>query len=182
MSGTTGKFTRPYVDAFFAVAKVPGEELRALEEFRAAFERAPDLGKVLSNPGLERGKREAILDAVVSRLAVPELAGRLLRILLHNGRLSALGPLLAEIRARLDRDTRAVEARVVTAQPADAAVLEALRALVAARTQKTVRLVTSVDPGLLGGFVVSVGSARLDASLSRRLEKARAALHALAPA
>lgn len=182
MSGASGKFTRPYVDAFFAVAKDPGEELRALEEFHAAFARAPDLGKVLSNPGLERGKREALLDAVASRVGVPELAGRLLRILLHNGRLSVLGELLAAIRARLDRDTRAVEARVVTAQPADAAVLEALRVLVAARTKKTVRLVAAVDPALLGGFVVSVDSARLDASLARRLEKARAALHALAPA
>ena len=75
-----------------------------------------------------------------------------------------------------------VEARVVTAQPADAAVLDVLRALVAERTKKSVRLVTAVDPALLGGFVVSVGSVRLDASLFRRLEKARAALHALAPA
>jgi F-type H+-transporting ATPase subunit delta len=182
MSGTSAKFTRPYVDAFFAIAKDPGAELLALEEFRRVFDLAPELGKALSNPGLERGKREAILASVVSRAGVPVLAARLLTILLHNGRLSALGELLAAIRARLDHDTRSVEARIVTAQPADAAVLESLRALVAARTGKTVRLVSAVDPALLGGFVVSVGSARLDASLARRLEKARAALHALAPA
>jgi F0F1-type ATP synthase delta subunit len=42
--------------------------------------------------------------------------------------------------------------------------------------------VSAVDPSLLGGFIISVGSARLDASLERRLKKARAALHALAPA
>jgi len=178
----SAKFTRPYVDAFFAVAKEPGAELAALEEFRAAYDRSPDLEKVLSNPGLERGKREALLAAVASRVGVPEIAGRLLTILLHNGRLPALGELLAALRAHLDREDRAVEARIVTARPADAAGLEALRALVAARTKKTVRLVTAVDPALLGGFVVSVGSARLDASLARRLEKARAAMHALAPA
>lgn len=178
----SAKFTRPYVDAFFAVAKDPAAELAALEEFRTAFYGSPELGKILSNPGLDRGRREALLASVASRIGVPELAARLLTILLRNGRLSVLGELLADIRARLDRDTRAVEARVVTAQPADAEVLEALRALVAARTKKTVRLVTAVDPALLGGFVVSVGSARLDASLARRLEKARAALHALAPA
>ena len=176
------KFTRAYVDAFFAVAKDPAAELAALEEFRTVYDHSPDLGKVLSNPGLERKKREALLAAVASRVGMPELSARLLTILLHNGRLSALGEVLAGIRAHLDRDTRAVEARIVTAQPADAAVLEALRALVAARTKKTVRLATAVDPALLGGFVVSVGSARLDASLARRLEKARAALHALAPA
>ncbi len=178
----SAKVTRPYVDAFFAVAKDPATELAALEAFQKAYDASPDLGKVLSNPGLERGKREEILEAVASRVGVPEIAGRLLVILLHNGRLHVLHEILAAFRTRLDKDTQAVEARIVTAKPADAAVLEALRALVADRTKKSVRLVSKVDPSLLGGFVVSVGSARLDASLERRLEKARAALHALAPA
>lgn len=178
----SSKFTRPYADAFFAVAKDPAAELRGLDAFRAAFDGSPDLAKVLANPGLERGKREALLAAVASRVGVPELAGRLLTILLNNGRLRVLGELLGEIRSRLDRDARTVEARLVTARPADAATLTALTRLVGARTNKTVRLVTAVDPALLGGFVVSVGSARLDASLARRLEKARAALHAIAPA
>ena len=178
----SAKFTRPYVAAFFAVAKDPAAELAALEDFRNVYGRTPELEKILSNPGLERAKREALLAAVASRIGVPELAARLLTILLRNGRLPALGELLGAIRAHLDREDRAVEARIVTARPADAAVLDSLRALVAARTKKTVRLVTAVDPALLGGFVVSVGSARLDASLARRLEKARAAMHALAPA
>lgn len=178
----SARITRPYVDAFFAVAVDPAGELAALEAFQRAYDAAPELSKVLSNPGLEREKREEILTAVAARVGVPEIAGRLLTILLRNGRLQALHELLAALRARLDRDTHAVEARIVTAQPADAAALEALRALVADRTKQSVRIVSKVDPSLLGGFVVSVGSARLDASLERRLEKARAALHALAPA
>lgn len=178
----SARITRPYVDAFFTVAKDPAAELAALEEFLRAYDSSPELGKVLSNPGLEREKRDAILAAVAARVGVPEIASRLLTILLHNGRLHVLHEILAAFRARLDRETQAVEARIVTAQPADAAVLEALRALVADRTKQSVRLVSKVDPSLLGGFVVSVGSARLDASLERRLEKARAALHALAPA
>jgi F-type H+-transporting ATPase subunit delta len=178
----SARIARPYVDAFFAVAKEPGAELAALEAFRHAYDLSPELGKVLSNPGLDREKREALLRAVAARVGVPELAGRLLMILLHNGRLHILGDVLAALRARLDRETHEVEARIVTARPADAAVLESLRALVADRTKKTVRVVSAVDPSLLGGFVVSVGSARLDASLERRLEKARAALHALTPA
>jgi F-type H+-transporting ATPase subunit delta len=178
----SARIARPYVDAFFAVAVDPAGELAALEAFRHAYALAPELGKVLSNPGLEREKREALLLAVAARVGVPEIAGRLLMILLHNGRLHILDDLLAALRARLDRDTHEVEARIVTAQPADAAVLEALRALVADRTKQSVRLVSAVDPSLLGGFVISVGSARLDASLERRLEKARAALHAIAPA
>jgi F-type H+-transporting ATPase subunit delta len=178
----SARVTRPYVDAFFAVAKDPAAELAALDAFRDAAGRAPELVKVLENPGLDREKREALLASVAARVGVPEIGSRLLRILLVNRRLRLLGELLAAIRARLDHDTHVVEARVVTARPADAAVLDALRALVAKRTTQSVRLVAAVDPALLGGFIVSVGSARLDASLKRRLEKARTALHALSPA
>jgi F-type H+-transporting ATPase subunit delta len=178
----SARFTRPYVDAFFAVAKDPAAELAALDAFRDAFGRAPELVKVLENPGLDREKREALLSSVAARVGVPEIGSRLLRILLHNRRLRVLGELLAAIRARLDRETHVVEARIVTARPADAAALDTLRTLVAKRTKQGVRLVSAVDPALLGGFVVSVGSARLDGSLARRLERARAALHAIAPA
>jgi F0F1-type ATP synthase delta subunit len=118
----SARFTRPYVDAFFAVAEDPALELAALDAFRDAFNRAPELVKVLENPGLDRQKREALLASVAARVGVPEVGSRLLRILLVNRRLRFLGELLAAIRARLD------------------------------------------------------------ASLERRLEKARAALHALAPA
>src|SRR5450759_1300107 len=107
----SARFARPYVDACFAVAKDPAGELAALDAFLGAFERAPELLKVLENPGLDREKREALLSAVAERVGVPEVGSRLLRILLANRRLRVLGELLAAIRARLDRDTHAVEAR-----------------------------------------------------------------------
>jgi F-type H+-transporting ATPase subunit delta len=174
----SARFTRPYEDAFFSVAKDPAAELAALESFRLAYDAAPELGKVLSNPGLARETREKLLDEVSGRVGVPVVGARLLRILLHNNRLRVLGELLSSFRARLDKDTRTVEARISTARPADPNVIDSLRALVADRTKSSVRVVAVVDPALLGGFVVSVGSARLDASLARRLENARAALHA----
>ena len=52
----SARTTRPYVDAFFAVATDPAGELAALEAFRHAYDQAPELGKVLSNPGLERDR------------------------------------------------------------------------------------------------------------------------------
>ncbi len=110
------------------------------------------------------------------------LGARLLDVLLQNRRVHRLGAFLDAVRERLDRERHVLEARVTSARPLDDTVFEALRRMVEGRTGSTVRIVPTVDPALLGGFVVSVGSARLDASLARRLEKARAALHALAPA
>ena len=179
------RFTRPYVDAFFAVAGSAGAvdaQLPALDAVARAIESNAELAKVLANPGVERTRRKALLDAVAQKVGVDTLGARLLEVLLQNRRVHRLPAFLAAVRERLDRERRTLEARVTSARPLDDAVFEALRRMVKGRTGSTVRVVPSVDPSLLGGFVVSVGSARLDASLARRLEKARAALHALAPA
>ena len=179
------RFTRPYVDAFFAVAGTAESvdaELPSLAAVAAAIGSNPDLAKVLANPGIERPRRKALLDAVAQSVGVKTLGGRLLDVLLQNRRVHRLPAFLEAIRERLDRERHVREARVTSARPLDATVFDALRRMVETRTGSTVRLVPAVDPALLGGFVVSVDSARLDASLARRLEKARAALHALAPA
>lgn len=178
------RFTRPYVDAFFAVAlsaDAVDAQLPALDAVAQAIDENPDLAKVLANPGIERTRRKAVLDAVAQQAGVGVLGARLLDVLLQNRRVHRLPAFLAAVRERLDRERRILEARVTSARPLDEAVFETLKRMVEGRTGANVRVVPSVDPALLGGFVVSVGSARLDASLARRLEKARAALHALAP-
>ncbi len=179
------RFTRPYVDAFFAVAlsaDAVDAELPALDSVAAALASNRDLVKILANPGVEKKRRKALLDEVAHRVGVGALGGRLLDILLQNRRAHRLAAFLSAVRERLDRERRILEARVTSARPLDDAVVESLRRMVEGRTGNNVRIVPAVDPTLLGGFVVAVGSARLDASLARRLEKARAALHALAPA
>jgi F-type H+-transporting ATPase subunit delta len=179
------RFTRPYVDAFFAVAgpsDAVDAELPPLDAVAAALAENSELVKVLGNPGVTRTRRQALLDAVAQKVGVTALGARLLDILLQNARLHRLPAFLAAVRERLDRERRVLEARLTSARPLDDTVAEALRRMVESRTGSRVRIVAAVDPALLGGFVVSAGSARLDASLARRLEKARAALHALAPA
>ena len=179
------RFTRPYVDAFFAVAgsaEAVDAELPPLDSVAQAIDANPDLAKVLGNPGVERSRREALLESVAAKAGVPALGGRLLDVLLQNRRVHRLPAFLAAVRERLDRERKTLEAHVTSARPLDDAVVASLKRMVEGRTGANVRVVPTVDPALLGGFVVSVGSARLDASLARRLEKARAALHALAPA
>jgi F-type H+-transporting ATPase subunit delta len=179
------RFTRPYVEALFAVAGSPdgvAELLPGLEAFAAALRTNADLGKLLLNPGLDRAKRQALFDAVTAKLGITGIGERLLQTLHRNRRLASLGTFLSAIHERLDLDRQVLEARLTSARPLDDSAASTIRRMVEERTKKSVRLVTAVDPELLGGFVVSVGSARLDATLARRLAKARAALHALSPA
>jgi len=179
------RFTKPYADALFAVAgSVEAVEalLPSLEAFANAMKTSDELRKHLLNPGLDRELRQGLFEAVAARAGLTGLAERLLVILHHNHRLGHLADLLSALRERLNAERRIVEARVQSARPLAPDVTESVRRMIELRTNKTVRVVAQVDPDLLGGFVVSVASARFDASLARRLEKARAALHAVPPA
>jgi F-type H+-transporting ATPase subunit delta len=175
-------FARPYVDAFFEVAgsgEAVEKELGPLEAVEKALLTVPDLSKTLANPGLPRARREALLDAVAGKAAAGTLGRRLLRLLLHNRRLPRISHVIAALHARLDRERNVLEARIATARPLDPALVEELRALVEKRAARRVRVMSVVNPALLGGFVVTAGSARYDASLARRLQKVREAVRAL---
>ena len=178
------RFTKPYVDALFDVAGSPEnveEAVGPLEAFAGTLAASDELTKVLNNPGIDRIRREAVLSAVAAKTGVAELGGRLLTILLRNRRIGALSAILMAVRQRLDRERRIVQALLKSARELEPAVAEKLRRMLEERSKKKVRLVTRVDPSLLGGFVVTVESAVFDASLSRLLEKTRAALHSASP-
>ncbi len=175
-------FAKPYVDALLEVAGSPAAAealLPGLDALAALLRESDELRAVLGDPGVGRERKNAVLSALAGRLALPELGTRLAETLLSNRRLPHLHDVLAALRERLDRERGVVAATVVTPAPLADGAREALRGALEARTRRQVRLAAEVDPGLLGGFVVRIGSEVFDASLAHRLEKARAAVHAV---
>ncbi len=177
----SARFAKPYVDALFNVAgsasKVE-ELLPPLQGFADALLAAEDLKSVLRNPAVDREAKVALLRAVAGRAGVTGLGERLLQILLQNHRLVHLPDLLAAMRERLDRERRVLEGTLRTAEAVDETAVETIRAALERGGRRRLRLRTFVDPSLIGGFVVTLGSEVYDASLVRRLERARLTLHA----
>lgn len=179
MKGAGSAFARPYVDALFEVAgSADAVEalLPILESLARALEANDELRAFLSNPGVGRREKRAVVESLASAAGAPVLAGRLLRALLDRGRALKLGAVLAAIRDRLDRERGVVEAFVRSAAPLAPDAEASIRAALEARTGTGVRVRTETDPSLLSGFAVRLGSELFDASLSRRLERARKAL------
>ena len=173
-------YTKPYVDALFAVAgSVPAVEalLPDLDGFARVLGASADLREVFRNPALDRATKSELLGAVTSKLGTGPLAARLLSVLLVNRRLTHLGEVIAAVRERLDRDRRVVEANVRSARPLADDEADGIRRALEGETRRTVRLVSETEPSLLGGFVVRIGSEVYDASLDTRLRRVRAALH-----
>lgn len=172
-------FARPYVDALFEVAGTPDAVealLGPLDAVSRALAASEDLRAFLRNPGIGRKEKRALVDSLAQHAAAPELAGRLLRALLDRGRMLKLEAVLGAVRTRLDRERGVVEAAVRSAAPLDADAEKGIREALEARVGTRVRLRNDLDPSLLSGFVVRLGSEVFDASLSRRLERARKAL------
>ena len=172
-------FARPYVDALLGVAgSADAVEalLPALDTMARALEANEELRAFLSNPGVGRKEKRALVDALAASVSAPVLAGRLLRALLDRKRALKLGAVVEAIRARLDRERGVAEATVRSVAPLTPEAEASIRAALEARTGTRVRLRTELDPSLLSGFVVRLGSELFDASLSRRLERARKAL------
>lgn len=179
MSGTGAAFARPYVDALFEVAGTPDaveEVLPPLDAFARAMESSAELRTALASPALGREPKRALVEALAASGGAPPLAARLLRALLDRGRLARLPAVLAASRARLDLARGVREATVRSAAPLGDAAENGIRAALEARTGGRIRLRTEIDPSLLSGFVVRLGSEVFDASLSRRLARARKAL------
>lgn len=175
------KFTRPYVEAARESAGsleafealVPG-----LERLAAAFSGSEELRTLLRNPGVSREHKRAILDAIAARVSLDELGLRLARILLSNRRLPRIAEVATAFREQVNRERRVVEAALKTARPLSESARADLSRALEARTGRSVHLKTGVDPALLGGFIIQIGSDVYDASLSHRLDKAKNALHA----
>jgi F-type H+-transporting ATPase subunit delta len=179
MKAAGSAFARPYVDALFEVAGSPDAVdalLPSLDTVARAFEGSEELRDFLVNPGYGRTEKRGLVASLAETAKAPEVAGRLLRALLDRGRILKLANVLEAIREQLDVERGVVQATVRSAAPLGADAEKGIREALEARTGTRVRLRTELDPSLLSGFVVRLGSEVFDASLSRRLARARKAL------
>src|SRR5512141_1579173 len=98
------RFTKPYVDALFAVAgssDAVEKMLPGLESFGRTLDGSAELKAVLRNPGIDRERKNALLAAITAREGIDGLGTRLLTTLLGNRRLLSRAEVLAAARERL---------------------------------------------------------------------------------
>jgi F-type H+-transporting ATPase subunit delta len=179
MRAAGSAFARPYVDALFEVAGTSDAVdalLPSLDTISRALESSEELRVFVTNPGIGRKEKKALVASLAEAAKAPELAGRLLEALLDRGRFLRLASVLEAIREQLDVERGVVEATVRSAAPLGSDAEKGIREALETRTGTRVRLHTELDPSLLSGFVVRLGSEVFDASLSRRLARARKAL------
>ena len=149
-----------------------------LETLGEALAASGDLKAATTNPKLSRAEQGQAIKAVADHLSLSLLTGNFLGVLAANRRLSALPGVIAAFKTIAAAQRGEVTATVTSAHPLSETQLETLKTKLTAREGRTVMLTANVDPDLLGGLVVTIGSQRIDASIRTRLNSLAQAMKA----
>ena len=168
-----------YASALFELATDEGKVAEVegdLAKFQALSDESPDFVRVLRSPVIASDEQEKAISAVLSKADVGALTINFFKLLAKNRRLFAAADIARDFQSFAARARGEVRAEVTAAAPlADAQVAD-LKAALKASVGKDVTLVQKVDPSLLGGLVVKIGSRMVDSSLKTKLESMKFAL------
>jgi len=177
-TGTTGLAGR-YAAALFDLAL----ERHALDAVTGDLARlhemvgeSPDLRRLIESPLFSRDEQSRAMAAIVARAELSEMVGNFIAVITRNRRLFALEDMIRAWRELLARHRGEVDAEVISATPLSEAQQGALQQALRDAIGSSVAVSHQVDPELLGGLVVRVGSRMVDSSLRTKLHRLQLAM------
>ena len=168
---------RPYAEALFKAAGTDAVGVSSWLEPLAAVAANAQLRQFADNP---QSTPEQVLGVIsgVLKSKLPVMGENFLRILIDNGRLSALPEISHQFRELKNAQQGAFDATVYSAFEMDSAALADLAGVLEKRFARKLNLQLQLQPDLIGGIRVVVGDEVLDPSVKARLQQMKAALTA----
>ena len=171
-AGITASLQGRYASALYDLASEQGFVSAVeddLENLGAAIVESADLASLIRNPQISREAAAGAVDGVALLLGLSPLTRNFLGVLAHNRRLAKLPETIRAFSAIAAAARGEVTAEVTSAHPLSDDQLAALADKLKAREGKSIKLKASVDPEILGGLVVRIGSRQIDSSIRTRL-------------
>jgi len=175
LARTTGVAGR-YAAALFDLAKEAGalETVEAeLKTLQGLVDASSDLQSFLKSPIYERAEQINAIAAIVQKAGFSDLTSNFLKLVATNRRLFALQDILRAFFALAAADRGEISAEATSAAAMNEDQVKALRLEIEKMAGKAVNLETRVDPDLLGGLIVKIGSQMIDSSLRTKLNRIR---------
>ena len=168
-----------YATALFELAREEKEvdAVKAgLDKFDALIGESADLERLIRSPVFTADQQGKALDAILGQAGIAGTAAKFLKIVASNRRLFAVRDMVRGYRALVARFKGEVAAEVTVAEPLSETNLEALKGALKSVTGKDVELRVKVDPAIIGGLVVKLGSRMVDSSLRTKLNSIKHAM------
>ena len=147
-----------------------------LDRFDAMIEASPDLKRLVRSPVFSAEEQENALAAILQKAGIGGLTAKFIGLVAKNRRLFAIGGMVRAFRALVSRHKGETRAEVTVAEPLSENHLSALKAALKSTAQKEVALDIRIDPAILGGLIVKLGSRMVDASLKTKLNSIKLAM------
>jgi len=175
VSGMAGR----YATALFDVAL----EQRAIDAIKADLDRfdallaeSEDLRRLVRSPVFTAEEQKKALDAILQKAGIGGLTANFLGLVITKRRLFAIHQMIRAYQALLARHKGEARAEVTVAEPLSETHLNALKSALKSTSQKEVALDVRIDPAILGGLIVKLGSRMVDASLRTKLNSIKLAM------
>ena len=171
-AGIQASLAGRYASALFDLASEAGTVTAVendLDELQAALGESPELRAVIKNPEVSRDALGRVMAGLGDAMKLSPLTRNFLGVLAENRRLFKLPAIIRAFHTIAAAQRGEVQAEVASAHALTDEQIATLETKLRAREGRTVKLKTRVDPDLLGGLVVTIGSQRIDSSIRTRL-------------
>lgn len=170
--GIQASLSGRYATALFELAR-DAKAIEAVEAslatVRAALDESPEFKALTTSPLIGRKDAGKAVAAAAGAMALDATTTKFLGVLAENRRLAQLPAIIRTFRMLATSYRGETTAEVASAHPLDAEQVDALKAQLRTRIGREVSVDLSVDPSLLGGLVVKIGSQMIDSSIKTRL-------------
>jgi F-type H+-transporting ATPase subunit delta len=170
---------RRYATAFFELAQESSavdKVANDLETVSAMIETGGDFTSFINNPTLRRAEQADAMVAIAKQLKLSDLTQKLLGTLAEKRRLGALKDVVTAVQELISDFRGEISARVTAAQALDQAQLGEIAANLTTALGRKVQVSLDIDPSIMGGLVIRVGSRLIDSSVRTKLERLHRAL------
>ncbi len=168
-----------YATALFDLAREANavDAVKAdLEHFDALVAESADLNRLVRSPVFSADEQLHALSAVLDRAGIGGLAAKFLKLVTANRRLFAVRDMVKAFRELVADHKGEATAEVTVAEQLKDEHVGALRSALKAVSGKNVDLAIRIDPAIIGGLVVKLGSRMVDSSLRTKLNAIRHAM------
>ena len=171
MASVASFYARAFADVILDVRLDAGQALTELRTVQALLAQSGELRRVWENPAVPADQKRKLLDAIVKRNGIEKPVRNLVAVLMDHRRLPFLSRVIDQLEKELDARLGFTEAQVMSARELGTSEKKVLESQIEKTSGKKVRATYSLDPSLLGGAVVRIGSTIYDGSVKGSWKK-----------
>jgi len=175
VSGVAERYASALFDLALAEKKLPAVE-KDLKRFGDLLNGSEDLARLVASPAFSASEQLGAISAVLAKAKISGLVGNFIKVVTDNRRLFVIPGILRGFEQLMADHRGEVTADVTVAQALSAKQTKELKAALKSVVGKDVALNAIVDPSVIGGMIVKIGSRQIDTTLKTKLSSLKLAL------